>query len=61
MNPYEASVRNVTARLGVWIFGMLRLYRRPLVFLAVASLTMVAGVNANQPQAPAPIVQASLN
>jgi hypothetical protein len=55
MNPYDATVRNVAARLGVWVYGMVRLYRRPLVILALASATMVAAVDARQAKAPADV------
>jgi hypothetical protein len=55
MNPYDATVKNVAARLGVWVFGMVRLYRRPLVILALASATMVATVHAGQTEAPADV------
>lgn len=48
MNPYEANFRNVSARLGAWVLGMARLYRRPLIVLIVASVTTAVGVNAAQ-------------
>jgi hypothetical protein len=46
MNPYEANLRNVSARLGAWTRGMLRLYRKPLIVLLVASVTTAVGVSA---------------
>lgn len=48
MNPYEANVRNVSARLGAWARGMLRLYRKPLMLLLLASVTTAVGVSAAQ-------------
>ena len=48
MNPYEANVQNIVLRLAAWLRGMLRLYRRPLLALAIASMTMAVGVSAGQ-------------
>lgn len=52
MNPYEANVQNVALRLGAWLRGMVRLYRRPLLLMAVASVTMAVSVNAGQDPEP---------
>ncbi|WP_439534197.1 hypothetical protein [Polymorphobacter sp.] len=58
MNPYDATMRNAAARIGVWLYGMARLYRRPLMIMALASATMVASVSATSHQAPvAPDIQ----
>jgi len=46
MNPYEANLRNVSARMGAWARGMLRLYRKPLIVLLLASVTTAVGVSA---------------
>jgi hypothetical protein len=64
MNPYEANARNIVLRLGVWLRGMARLYRRPLVVITIASLTMAMGVSAaheqdSQPR-PQPLPTTSL-
>jgi hypothetical protein len=59
MNPYDATVKNIAARLRVWVFGMVRLYRRPLVILALASATMVATVQARQAEAPTEVATTS--
>ncbi len=48
MNPYDANVRNVSARLGAWARGMVRLYRKPLIVLLLASITTAVGVSAAQ-------------
>jgi hypothetical protein len=48
MNPYEANTRNIVLRLAVWLRGMMWLYRRPLIVMAIASMTMAVGVGANQ-------------
>jgi len=50
MNPYEANARNIFLRLGAWLRGMLRLYKRPLVVISIASLTMAMGVSAAHEQ-----------
>lgn len=48
MNPYEANLRNVSARLGAWARGMVRLYRKPLIVLLLAGLSTAVGVSAAQ-------------
>jgi|GEM_PF-2622309 len=48
MNPYDQNAHNIARRLGVWLRGMFWLYRRPLMVIAVASVTMAVGVNAEQ-------------
>lgn len=48
MNPYEANLRNVSARMSAWTRGMLRLYRKPLIVLLLASVTTAVGVSASQ-------------
>jgi uncharacterized membrane protein (DUF106 family) len=48
MNPYEANVWNVSARLSAWLRGLLRMYRRPLLVLLIASVTTAVGVSAGQ-------------
>ncbi|MBB6229511.1 hypothetical protein FHS79_003714 [Polymorphobacter multimanifer] len=52
MNPYEANVWNVSSRLGAWLRGLLRLYRRPLLVLLCASVTTAVGVSAGQSGTP---------
>jgi hypothetical protein len=58
MNPYDANFRNVSARLGAWALGMVRLYRRPLIVILLASVTTAVGVNASQEESAAAIVLA---
>jgi hypothetical protein len=41
MNPYEATLPNVLARIAAWLRGLLRLYRRPLL-IALTTGTMAA-------------------
>jgi hypothetical protein len=48
MNPYEANVHNIVLRLAAWLRGMVRLYRRPLLLMAIASMTMAVSVSAGQ-------------
>ncbi len=59
MNPYEANMRNVSARLGAWVRGMLRIYRKPLLVIIAATATMAVGVSATDapkaPMQPAPV------
>ncbi len=57
MNPYEANLTNVSARILAWVRGMARQYRRPLLALIAASVTLAVGVNAGP--SPAPIVLAA--
>jgi hypothetical protein len=36
MNPYEATLPNLFARVAAWLRGLLRLYRRPLLLALTA-------------------------
>ena len=54
MNPYDATFSNVTARLGAWMRGMVRLYRQPLIALAAAGAVMAVGVSATRAPAQPP-------
>lgn len=46
MNPYEANFGNLSSRSLVWLRGMLRLYRKPLLVLIAASATLAIGAGA---------------
>ena len=61
MNPYEATLPNVMARVRAWVRGLLRLYRKPLLLIGAATATLAIGVSATQAPAmpPAAIVTAS--
>jgi hypothetical protein len=59
MDPYEANFSNTAARIGAWLRGMLRRYRRPLLAVAAAGVTMAIGVAASDAPAPAPIMRAA--
>jgi hypothetical protein len=48
MNPYEATMSNTVARMGAWLRGMARLYRRQLFVIAAATTTVVVSVSAGQ-------------
>lgn len=48
MNPYEATLGNVTARVGAWVRGIVRRYRRPLLLAIAAAATVAVGVSASQ-------------
>ncbi len=52
VNAYEANVWNVSARVSAWLRGLVRMYRRPLMVLLVASVTTAVGVSAGQSAAP---------
>lgn len=60
MNPYEANLRNVSARLGAWARGMVRLYRKPLIVLLLGGLTTAAGLGASQRGDAAPLEMANV-
>ncbi len=67
MNPYEANLSNTASRLRAWVFGMVRLYRQPLLALAAAGAVMAVGVSATRApaqspqQPPQPVVQPILS
>ena len=48
MNPYEATVSNTLARMGAWLRGMARRYRRQLFVIAAATTTVAVSVSAGQ-------------
>ena len=53
MNPYEMTFANTVSRLGAWLRGLLRRYRRPLLIVLAATGTLAVGVSAGQaPDAP---------
>ena len=43
MNPYEATLPNIAARLRAWLRGLLRLYRRPLMLIAAVATLVALG------------------
>ena len=55
MNPYEANLTNTTARVGAWLRGLLRRYRKPILVAAAATATLVVCVSATQAPAHPPI------
>lgn len=57
MNPYEATLTNVVLRLGAWVRGMVRYYRRPLLVMGAAAVTMVVGVSATDAPRKQPAAQ----
>lgn len=61
MNPYEATLPNVMARVGAWVRGLLRRYRKLLLVIGAATATLAIGLNATQAPAMsrAPIETAS--
>lgn len=58
MNRYEATLPNVLARIGAWMRGILRLYRRPLLVVGTATATLALAVSAGQAPEPAPVALA---
>lgn len=46
MNPYEATLTNVLARVNAWVRGVLRRYRKPLTLVILATVAVAASVNA---------------
>lgn len=59
MNPYEATLPNVIARLLAWVQGLLRLYRRPLLIAASAGIVVALALSATPGPAASPIAAAS--
>jgi hypothetical protein len=53
MDPYEANLRNTFVRVGAWLRGMVRRYRRPLLVVAAAGVSMAIGVSASDAPMPA--------
>jgi hypothetical protein len=53
MNPYEATLGNVLARVGAWVRGCLHRYRKPLLVMVTAAATLAVGVSAGNPPANA--------
>jgi hypothetical protein len=49
MNPYEATLGNVLARVGAWVRGCLHRYRKPLLVMVAATATLAVGVSAANP------------
>ncbi len=45
MNPYEATLTNVLARVRAWLRGVARRYRKPLMLAVLATATIAASVN----------------
>ncbi len=50
MNPYEATLPNIVARVGAWVRGLLRRYRKPLLVIGAAGATVAISMGAT----PAP-------
>jgi hypothetical protein len=48
MNPYEANLLNTTSRLGAWVRGILRMYRKRILLVAGAGAVLAAGVAAGE-------------
>jgi hypothetical protein len=48
MNPYEANLLNTSARIGAWLRGVLRMYRKPILLIASAGVVLAAGVAAGE-------------
>lgn len=46
MNPYEATLPNIVARIGAWIRGLLRRYRKPLLVIGAAGATIAISIGA---------------
>ena len=58
-NHYEANLSNTASRMGAWVRGILRRYRRPIVMVGAAAATLVVGVSAGM--APARPAAATTN
>jgi hypothetical protein len=54
MNPYEATLPNVLARLFAWLRGLLRLYRRPLLVAAMTGLLTALAIGTSLGPAATP-------
>ena len=48
MNHYEATLPNIVARIGAWVRGLLRRYRKPLLVIGAASATVAISMGATQ-------------
>lgn len=48
MNPYEATLTNVMARVNAWVRGVLRRYRKPLAVMILVIVAIAASINAGQ-------------
>jgi hypothetical protein len=46
-------LRNALTRVGAWLRGMVRRYRRPLLVVAAAGVSMAIGVSASDAPMPA--------
>jgi hypothetical protein len=55
MNPYEATLPNVLARVATWLRGLLRLYRRPLLIALMtgAAAALALGTSLGPAASPA--------
>jgi hypothetical protein len=48
MNPYEATLPNILARIAAWVRGLLRRYRKPLLVMGAAGATVAISLGATQ-------------
>lgn len=59
MNPYEASLPNIAARLRAWVRGIMRLYRRPLLAATGVGMLVALGAGGAFPPATSQTTQAT--
>lgn len=59
MNPYEATLPHVIARIAAWLRGLARRYRRQLVVAASAALVIALGITATVSPASSPAAASS--
>jgi hypothetical protein len=54
MNPYEATLPNLLARVAAWLRGLLRLYRRPLFVAVMAGIVTALALGTSLGPAASP-------
>lgn len=54
MNPYEATLPNVLARVVAWLRGLLRLYRRPLLIAVMTGAVAAVALGTSLGPAASP-------
>jgi hypothetical protein len=54
MNPYDATLPHVIARIAAWVRGLARRYRRQLVVAVSAALVIALGISATVSPASSP-------
>jgi hypothetical protein len=54
MNPYDATLPHVIARVAAWVRGLARRYRRQLVVAASLGLVIALGISSTLSPASSP-------